>query len=223
MSNDIAGMDVITKGEAPVEFPEYLGTESASTVDYNPSSEGSHPFQVQVPEGMEDKVVVDMDSPMAQAAMAFAAAKGMSQDDFNDLTSAYFNVADVQPAADQPDFDGERKKLVDTFDEGGRLSPPQALARAQEIGNWAVGLLADELKTSPDLIDELSHLTSTADGVRLLKSLRDNIGESRPPKSAALTPGGRNPFARDQFNLTEQARIARENPALAARMKAQAG
>jgi hypothetical protein len=117
MSNDIAGMDVITKGEAPVEFTEYLGTESASTVDYNPSSEGSHPFQVQVPEGMEDKVVVDMDSPMAQAAMAFAAAKGMSQDDFNDLTSAYFNVADVQPAADQPDFDGERKKLVDTFDE----------------------------------------------------------------------------------------------------------
>ena len=58
-----------------------------------------------------------IDLACGAGAMAFAAAKGMSQDDFNDLTSAYFNVADVQPAADQPDFDGERKKLVDTFDE----------------------------------------------------------------------------------------------------------
>ena len=44
-----------------------------------------------------------------------------------------------------------------------------------------------------------------------------------PPKASATTAGGaKNPFSKDTFNLTEQAKLLKENPELYKQLKAQA-
>ena len=44
-----------------------------------------------------------------------------------------------------------------------------------------------------------------------------------PPKASATTAGGaKNPFSKDSFNLTEQAKLLKENPELYKQLKAQA-
>jgi len=52
----------------------------------------------------------------------------------------------------------------------------------------------------------------------------DRNGRSGTPGAApGALPTGRNPWAKDTWNLTEQGRIARDNPTLARQMAAQAG
>lgn len=78
---------------------------------------------------------------------------------------------------------------------------------------------ADETKTALR-IDQFAALFQQAVQAAVEERLK---GAGKTPAPPAPNSGQVNPWLKDSFNLTEQARLLRENPALAATLKAQAG
>lgn len=67
-----------------------------------------------------------------------------------------------------------------------------------------------------------------AEGVKHLVTAKPHIVKASGARGSGYNPNARgaevpNPWAKDRFNLTEQLRLAEENPALAAQLKAAAG
>lgn len=146
----------------------------------------------------------------------------------------------------------ERKKAAMTEAERLRAEKEEAERRAQaaiEAANQrairaearvqaaALGVRPERLDYVLRLLD-LSEIEVGEDGTpdagaikqaveQLLRDLPELKG-STGSVGTGTNPGGqdhdiKNPWSKEHFNLTEQGRIMRENPALAARLKAEAG
>lgn len=146
----------------------------------------------------------------------------------------------------------ERKKAAMTEAERLKVEKEEAERKAREAQQQAAQRLVQaeakvvalELGVKPDRIPyvlrlaDLSGVDVGDDGVVDAKALRDAIeavlrdvpelkGSMTPGKSGAeFSAGGgtvdRNPWSKEHFNLTEQGRIMRENPQLAARLMKEA-
>ena len=83
----------------------------------------------------------------------------------------------------------------------------------------------EELRTSDGnyktIQDVLFAYVGTDEGKRFL--LANSSGGGAPGGSSSKGYTGKNPWAKESINLTEQARMLKENPTLAATLKAQAG
>ncbi len=95
---------------------------------------------------------------------------GLGQEAFSELASLYHGWL-AETAVDR---EVEIGKLKGAF--GARTE-----AEIAGLGDWVEGFLGDALGQSPDMFAALDRLTATADGVLLLKALRDRISEPGLP------------------------------------------
>lgn len=131
-------------------------------------------------------------------------------------------------------IDAEASKAIS--DEGGSvvLLLPHVRGRArmvEEDGTFRVEILRTdatpmmgdkgERATFKDLVKELK--ASDEYGRAFASSGASGGGSRSGGASGGSRGSGKNPWLPDHFNLTEQGRILRENPALAAQFKAEAG
>lgn len=151
-------------------------------------------YALNLPAEYEGRVALSADHPLYAPAADWARKWDLPQQAFDELVG----IQAGYEAGAGIDADAERAKMLDAFSEGGRLSETQAQARADEIGKWAVGLLGGDLKRNPALINELMLLTATADGVALLRTLKNRVGEARPPR-AARGHGGDSAMSTEAF------------------------
>jgi hypothetical protein len=136
-------------------------------------------YALNLPEDLTGRVEVSPDHPLYAPASDWARKWNLPQAAFDELVA----IQAGHEAGSGIDQGAERTKLLEAFSEGGRLSPAQAQAKADEIGRWAVGLLSGEARRNPAILGELIGLTATADGVALLRALKSRVGEARPPRA----------------------------------------
>jgi hypothetical protein len=92
------------------------------------------------------------------------------------------------------------------------------LFEPQDIGDGTIKFL--DKKTRKELKDVFHVFSTTKEGLGYLRATSSGGGA---PGSSGAKPKNVNPWAKDTFNLTEQGRVFKENPALAAQLKAEAG
>lgn len=127
-------------------------------------------YELRVPEELAEKIKPIADDPLAKSAMEWAKKHAISQSAFDELAAVFYG--DVAGKMTNPEQEMEVLK--------------QSLGRNAEseikaLGAWANGLLEEEFKASPELLGEALRLSSTAAGVRLLKAIKDKIGEHHVP------------------------------------------
>lgn len=151
-------------------------------------------YALNLPEDLTGRVELSADHPLYAPASDWARKWNLPQAAFDELVA----IQAGHEAGSGIDQGAERTKLIEAFSENGRLSPAQAQAKADEIGRWAVGLLAGEAKRNPAIVNELVALTATADGVALLRALKNRVGEARPPR-AGHANGGSSAISTEEF------------------------
>jgi hypothetical protein len=151
-------------------------------------------YALNLPEDLTGRVEVSPDHPLYAPASDWARKWNLPQAAFDELVA----IQAGHEAGSGIDQGAERTKLIEAFSEGGRLSPAQAQAKADEIGRWAVGLLSGEARRNPAILGELIGLTATADGVALLRALKSRVGEARPPR-AGQGSGGSPAVSTEEF------------------------
>ena len=154
-------------------------------------------------------------------------------------------LADEREAEKQREIEAERKRandLVATIKQEKESGAVQALVSKLGAGGPKNEDLQDLIKSrfKLDFDVQSGEISVSGDGVKSIEELEKLISESERyaayrPASGASGGGtsgsngsgaaaSKNPFAKgEHFNLTEQARILSEDPAMAAQLKAQAG
>ncbi len=220
-----AAPSTIKIGDADFEVPGDVATHVAALqkqIDDGAPQTPTDGYQLNVPEAFADRVQADPNDPRVEKLFEIAKTNGWKQDTVDALVAMeYANVAAAVEADTQAQAN-EKESLIKMMDPDGAMGGEAALAKATEYGTWAVGLLGDDLKANPALMDELRFMTTTANGVALLKAIKDRTSVAAAPRASDANAQP-NPFATDTFNLTDQGRIMRENPDLAASLKAQIG
>jgi len=80
------------------------------------------------------------------------------------------------------------------------------------------------LNQTNETIEQVMHkFALTQEGKAFIKNLNNGGGSPGSQNTPAPKPPTGNPWAKDSFNLTRQAEITKENPTMAATLKAQAG
>lgn len=141
---------------------------------------------------------------------------------------------EAQEAAERARVEAERAKL----DELERLKAEKADAERAAAEAKAEAARARHLVTLADKVVDAEDALAIAERAGLVTEEGvdvDKLLEAKPylrkpttgggaggANGALRKPQGPNPWARDSLNLTEQARILRENPTLAAELKAAA-
>lgn len=154
-------------------------------------------YELTVPEELEGKVQADASDPLFSIASQWANAQGVDQDGFNKLTAAYF-AHQAGAAADQTEADvAERAAFIEAFGAGDGRTDEDAYAAAQNnarhIGDWVSSLIAPTLMEHPGVRNILVDVASFADGILLLKALKEAIGEQTAPGRAGGAGIGPNP------------------------------
>lgn len=170
VSGDAGGMHDAYAGRAYADAPEAVSEAGGGVPDV---------YALNLPEDLTGRVELSSDHPLYAPASDWARKWNLPQAAFDELVA----IQAGHEAGSGIDQGAERTKLIEAFSEGGRLSPAQAQAKADEIGRWAVGLLAGEARRNPAIVNELIALTATADGVALLRALKSRVGEARPPRA----------------------------------------
>lgn len=136
-------------------------------------------YELALPEALAARIRADAEDPLAKGAMDWARRHGLGQDAFSELASLYFGrLAEVAV-----DPEAERAKLRESLGE-------RADGEIAGLGRWVDGLLGDVIAESADLRGALDRLTATADGVMLVKAIKDKLGESGVPSMRATAPKG---------------------------------
>ena len=221
-------IDLETDAGMESDAPDTPGpvTDGGNAIEDTGASPGANRvpedgYQLTVPESLAGTIEADPDDPRVEQLFEVAQANNWSQDMVDQVVALeYANLA-AGAQTDAQVHAQEKAALVKSIDPSGALGEEAALHKAAEYGRWAVDLLAGDMKANPGLMDELKFLTTTANGVALLKAFRDHTQVGGVPRPADATTTI-NPFAKDTFNLTVQSRIARDNPELAESLKAQA-
>jgi len=131
-------------------------------------------YELVVPEHLSQMIEINHEDPLAKGAMDWARKHGLDQDAFSELTALYYDK--IVPQSDEDHRQGEMEKLHNALG-------PRADADMKELSSWVDGLLGDDLANAPELYLALDHLTSTADGVLLMKKLKDRLTERGVPTS----------------------------------------
>lgn len=139
--------------------------------------------------------------------------------DYEELKGKAEKLKDIE-AAQMTEQEKAQAKIAELE---ARNAETEAKVRAMEITRLRSKLLADE-GLPADLADRVRG--ETEEEIKAdLESLKaivkpKNIGGGGVPQASK---DQKNPWKRETFNLTEQARILRENPTLAASLKVEAG
>lgn len=135
-------------------------------------------YELSLPEELSGRIAADADDPLAKGAMDWARRHGLGQDAFSELASLYFG----RLAESAIDAEAERGKLAAVFGD-------RADGELAGLSRWVDGLLGDVLAESREIHSALDRLTATADGVMLIKAIKDKLGETGLPSSRIGTPG----------------------------------
>jgi hypothetical protein len=138
-------------------------------------------YELVVPDDLAEIIEADAEDPLAGAAMAWAKENGISQEQFSELTAAFYKIQ-----ADSFENPVERKaaELADLQKEWGASTDK----KMKDVSSWVSGLLKPAIEKNNGLFTPLQNLVTSADGVRLLAALRDSIGDVQLPGSKTLTP-----------------------------------
>lgn len=134
-------------------------------------------YELVLPQELSARVAVDADDPLAKGAMDWARRHGLGQDAFAELASLYFG----RVAESAIDSEAERGKLATAFGD-------RADSEIAGLSRWVDGILGDVLAESREVYSALDRLTATADGVMLIKAIKDKLGEAGLPSSRAGAP-----------------------------------
>jgi len=132
----------------------------------------------------------------------------------------------------------ELEKTIKELQETNKATKEQYEAKIKDMTiNAAIQAKLTDTKY-PDLLVgkfDKSKLTVTEDGTVLgideqLTAIKEqykdlfkpDVRGREPNNTGGTPPGGKNPWSKEHFNLTEQGRILKENPELAAQLKAAA-
>jgi|GEM_PF-6874715 len=218
-------LGTIKIGDADVEVGEDVAKHVAELQKQVDDAGASHVpedgYALNVPEALADKVKPDADDPRVAKLFEIAKDKNWGQDTVDALVAMECENILAGHVADAQAKNDETAKLVKAFDPEGVLGEEGALKKAQEVGNWAVNVLADAIKANPGISEEITFSTTTANGIAMLQAFQNatRVGAGPRPSEASDAP---NPWAQDTFNLTAQGDIVRDNPELAAALKEQA-
>lgn len=127
-------------------------------------------YALTVPDDLAGRIAPDAADPIAVAAMEVARRHGLSQEAFSDLAALYYGNLD----ASRVDRDAEMERLSAVL---GERTPVEL----RDLGRWMEGLLGSAFSDDPALRRTAAHLTATADGVMLLKALKDRLAERGVP------------------------------------------
>jgi len=128
-------------------------------------------YELFVPEDLVDLIKADAEDPLAIGAMDWARKHGLSQEAFSELSSLYYSQ---MQGVSGPDQGVEMEKLQTLF--GPRLS-----VELDQLTQWADGMLGEDMARAPELYHAFERMTSTAEGILLLKTLKDRLGERGVP------------------------------------------
>lgn len=128
-----------------------------------------------------------------------------------------------------PDTDPKDKALADMNSE---IEKMKSEGLRKELTNKALKI-AQEKKLPLELVDYLigADEASTVGNLTSLEQVfsthieavvTERLKGTYAPPGGGGAPGAKNPWSKDQFNLTEQGKIMLENPTLAAQLMAQA-
>ncbi len=135
-------------------------------------------YELVLPRELSGRVAADAEDPLAKGAMDWARRHGLGQEAFSELAGLYFGR--VAEAA--IDSEAERGKLAAALGD-------RADSEIVGLSRWVDGLLGDVLAESREIYAALDRLTATADGVMLIKAIKDKLGEAGLPSSRAAQPG----------------------------------
>jgi hypothetical protein len=131
-------------------------------------------YELVVPEDLAELIAADHEDPLAQNAMDWARRHGLGQDAFSELAAMYYGKLASGHKDASSQRDGELERLHESLG-------PRADRDMEDLSRWVDGVLGDDLVNAPELYFALDHLTSTADGVILLKTLKDRLAERGVP------------------------------------------
>lgn len=155
------------------------------------------------PDGVEFRL--NESDPLLARARALAHAAGMSQSEFSKLVGDYaadqVKAYEAQAAA----FSAEMQKLGE---------------KAQTRIDGAAKFLKSKLPAAQ--FEAIQGAVQTAAGVEAVETLMKIASGPSLPTSQS-TSAGPNPWAKGSFNLTRQGQVLKENPQLAAQLRAAAG
>jgi len=133
-------------------------------------------YELCLPKGMEDHIQVAPEDPLAKNAMDWARRHGLGQEAFSELTQMYYERLASEQQDDDHRQEGELEKLHEALG-------PRADHEMEDLSRWVDGLLGPDLENAPELYCALDQLTSSADGVILLRTLKERLGERGVPTS----------------------------------------
>jgi len=129
-------------------------------------------YALSLPEDLAARIAPDENDPLARGAMEWARRQGLGQEAFSELAALYYgHMVDVVP-----DRESEMRRLSESLG-------PRAGMELADLSGWACEMLGGSLAKSPEIAEAFESLTSTANGVLLLKALRDRLGEAGLPSA----------------------------------------
>ncbi len=131
-------------------------------------------YELTVPEALTETIEADPSHPLAKPAMEWAKKNGLSQAAFNDLTGLFYGHQAAQ-AGDEEKYYQEQNAILD------QALGPRAETIKQDLVNWFEGLLAQDFRDQPELFEAAHLVTRDADGVLLLKALKNKISQRNVP------------------------------------------
>lgn len=174
------------KVDVPAKVADRLETLQKQLAEAT-ASKAPETYELVVPDALKETVKADAEHPMAKPAMEWAKKHGLSQEAFSELTALFYGDVAAGAESDKAFHAEQETKLVEAFSDGGNLTAEQAKAAAAEVGRWAGALLKPDIENNPALLNELKSVAMTADGVLLLRALRDRTGATNPPKGGGET------------------------------------
>ncbi|MGH6886289.1 MAG: capsid assembly protein [Kiloniellales bacterium] len=135
-------------------------------------------YELALPAALEGKMSVDPGHPLVEPAMAWARKHGLSQEAFAELAQLWYGH--------EAEASGEAGGASDRDSEMARLDAAlgqRADAVKGELARWMNGLLGRDFAAEPALLSAAEELASTAEGVLLLKAIKDKLGERPLPAS----------------------------------------
>jgi len=137
-------------------------------------------YTLTVPETLAETLEASTEHPLFAPVSEWAKAKGLSQDDFDELTAVFYTYE----AARQGRRDEDQAGLLN------EALGEDAERTLTDLGRWVDGLLGQEISENSSVADTLESIASSANGVLFLKALKDRIGVAGLPTSRAGGAGG---------------------------------
>ena len=131
-------------------------------------------YQLVVPDDLKEKVEANAEHPLAKPAMEWARKHGLTQDAFAELTGLFY-------AREAAGFDEDARFATEQNEALAKALGENAEKVKKELGQWVGGLLGGDFKENPALLEAAGLLASDANGVLLIKALKDKIGERGIP------------------------------------------